>query len=181
MTIDVKQILENHQLWLTGKGGKKADLSDANLSRATLSRADLSCANLVGANLSRATLSRAILSGANLSNANLSNANLSDADLSDADLSGADLSCANLVGADLSRANLSGAKTPYPIYQFFIGKFNGVASPHTLRIGCEEHDWDIWLQKYKEIGEKAQFSEQEIDQHYQVIKLYYKLLTGKVV
>ena len=176
MTIDVKQILENHQLWLTGKGGKKADLSDANLSRATLSRADLSCANLVGANLSRATLSRAILSGANLSNANLS-----DADLSDADLSGADLSCANLVGADLSRANLSGAKTPYPIYQFFIGKFNGVASPHTLRIGCEEHDWDIWLQKYKEIGEKAQFSEQEIDQHYQVIKLYYKLLTGKVV
>ena len=161
MTIDVKQILENHQLWLTGKGGKKADLSDANL---------------VGANLSRATLSRAILSGANLSNANLS-----DADLSDADLSGADLSCANLVGADLSRANLSGAKTPYPIYQFFIGKFNGVASPHTLRIGCEEHDWDIWLQKYKEIGEKAQFSEQEIDQHYQVIKLYYKLLTGKVV
>ena len=141
MTIDVKQILENHQLWLTGKGGKKADLSDANLVGADLSRADLSCANLVGA----------------------------------------DLSCANLVGADLSCANLSGAKTPYPIYQFFIGKFNGVASPHTLRIGCEEHDWDIWLQKYKEIGEKAQFSEQEIDQHYQVIKLYYKLLTGKVV
>ena len=131
MTIDVKQILENHQLWLTGKGGKKADLSDANLVGADLSRA----------NLSRATLSRAILSG----------------------------------------ANLSGAKTPYPIYQFFIGKFNGVASPHTLRIGCEEHDWDIWLQKYKEIGEKAQFSEQEIDQHYQVIKLYYKLLTGKDV
>ena len=176
MTIDVKQILENHQLWLTGKGGKKADLSDANLFGA-----DLSCANLVGADLSRANLSGANLVGANLSRATLSRAILSGADLSCANLFGADLSCANLVGADLSRANLSGAKTPYPIYQFFIGKFNGVASPHTLRIGCEEHDWDIWLQKYKEIGEKAQFSEQEIDQHYQVIKLYYKLLTGKVV
>ena len=121
-----KQILEEHQLWLIGRDGKRA--------------------------------------------------NLSSADLSDADLAGANLTSTNLLAA-----NLTGTKTSYPIYQFFVGKFNGVATPTTLHIGCEEHDWDIWLQKYKEISEKAQFSEREIDQHWEVIKLYYKLLTGKDV
>lgn len=136
MTIDIKQILEEHRLWLIGRGGRKADLSGANLS------------------------------GANLSGANLS---------------GADLSNTNLTSTNLLTANLTGTKTPYPIYQFFVNKFNGVATSATLRIGCEEHDWDTWLQEYNNIGKKAVFSEREIDQHWQVIKLYYKLLTGKDV
>lgn len=171
MTIDIKQVLKEHQLWLTGRGGKRADLSGANLSDA-----DLSCANLVGANLSRATLYNA-----NLSDANLSGATLSGATLSGANLSGANLSNTNLTKTNLLAANLFEAKTPYPIYQFFVGKFNGVATPMTLRIGCEEHDWDTWLQEYNNISKKAVFSEREIDQHWQIIKLYYKLLTGKDV
>ena len=77
MTIDIKQVLEEHQLWLTGKGGKKADLSDANLFGA-----DLSCANLSRADLSDADLSGAILSCADLFSATLSRANLSGAILS---------------------------------------------------------------------------------------------------
>lgn len=59
-------ILENHEKWLWGKGGKKADLSNTelkntnlrliNLKLADLSNADLRGANLRGANLSNAYL-----------------------------------------------------------------------------------------------------------------------------
>ena len=117
--MDLQKILSDHQLWLLGKGGTRANLSRANLSwadlsRANLSRADLSRADLSWANLSRADLSWANLSGANLSwadlsGANLSGANLSWADLSLANLSRADLSWADLSWANLSRANLSWA------------------------------------------------------------------------
>ena len=48
----LKQVLEDHQLWLRGEGGSRADLSEANLSRANLSEADLSGANLFRADLS---------------------------------------------------------------------------------------------------------------------------------
>lgn len=64
--MDLKKILEEHLLWLNGKGGRRANLCDA----------DLRCADLSDANLSGADLS-----GANLSGADLSNANLCDADL----------------------------------------------------------------------------------------------------
>ena len=102
--MDLKKILEEHLLWLNGKGGRRADLSGANLCDA-----DLRGANLRGANLRGADLRDADLSGANLFGANLRGADLRDADLSDADLSGADLRDANLRGADLSGANLRGA------------------------------------------------------------------------
>ncbi|HAA3474559.1 TPA_asm: hypothetical protein GEH64_03975 [Listeria monocytogenes] len=82
-------ILENHEKWLWGKGGKKADLSNTelkntnlrliNLKLADLSNADLRGANLRGANLSNADLSNACLRGADLSNAYLRGANLSNA------------------------------------------------------------------------------------------------------
>lgn len=101
-TDQIRQILDDHDRWLRGAGGPRANLSEANLSRANLSRACLSGADLSGANLCRA----------NLSGANLSRADLSRANLSEAYLSGADLSRANLSGADLSRADLSGATLP---------------------------------------------------------------------
>ena len=91
---ELKEILDNHKLWINGEGGCRANLRWADLRWADLSRADLS----------RADLSRADLSGADLSGADLSRADLSGADLIEADLSGADLS-----RADLSRADLSGA------------------------------------------------------------------------
>jgi hypothetical protein len=98
----LKQILDDHKLWLQKNGGSRADLWRADLSRADLSGADLSGANLSGANLSDAYLSGADLSGANLSGANLSGANLSGANLSGANLWRANLSDAYLSGANLS-------------------------------------------------------------------------------
>jgi hypothetical protein len=98
----LQKILEDHRLWLEGKGGEKANLSNADLSDADLSGADLSDANLGGADLSNA----------NLGGANLSNANLGRADLSNANLGGADLSDANLGRADLSGADLDFSVLP---------------------------------------------------------------------
>ncbi|HHR2721632.1 TPA: pentapeptide repeat-containing protein [Listeria monocytogenes] len=110
-------ILENHEKWLWGKGGKKADLSNTelkntnlrliNLKLADLSNADLRGANLRGANLSNADLRGADLRGADLSNTGLRDASLKDADLSNACLRGADLSNAYLRGANLSNAYLN--------------------------------------------------------------------------
>ena len=58
---ELNRILEDHEMWLKGEGGRKADLRCANLSYANLSGADLSgadlrCANLRGADLSHADL-----------------------------------------------------------------------------------------------------------------------------
>ena len=106
---ELMRIIDEHQKWLTGTGGNRADLSNADLSNANLSYANLGNANLSYANLNNANLSYANLFGADLSNADLSNANLSYANLFGADLSNADLNEANLFGADLSNANLGEA------------------------------------------------------------------------
>ena len=99
--LNLPAILTDHKLWLSGNGGKRADLSWADLSWANLSRADLAEADLSGADLSEADLSWADLSWADLSGANLSWANLSRADLSGANLFRADLSGANLISGGL--------------------------------------------------------------------------------
>ena len=67
--MDLKQILDDHRLWLDGKGGKRANLSGADLravdlSGANLCRTNLCLANLRGANLHEANLREADLSGA---------------------------------------------------------------------------------------------------------------------
>jgi hypothetical protein len=118
----LKEVIEQHNLYLSGLGGKRADLSGADLSGADLSGANLrsaylsganlSGANLYGADLRSANLRSADLSGADLSGAYLSGAYLSGANLYGANLSGADLYGANLSGADLRSANLSGADLP---------------------------------------------------------------------
>ena len=100
----LKDILDRHQLWLNGKGGKCANLKDADLCGAYLRDANLIRANLVGADLTRANLQ-----GANLVGADLTRANLQGADLTDAYLLRANLACANLIDANLTGANLSGA------------------------------------------------------------------------
>ena len=84
--MDLKKILDEHLLWLNGKGGSRANLRNADLSNANLRCANLRDANLRGANLSNADLRDADLRGANLRCANLSNADLSDSDLCNADL-----------------------------------------------------------------------------------------------
>ena len=73
----LKEILDNHKMWLAGKeGGKRADLSGANLRGADLRGANLRGADLRGADLSRADLRDADLRGADLSGADLRGANL---------------------------------------------------------------------------------------------------------
>ena len=116
---ELAAIIEDHRMWLAGRGGKRADLRHADLRgadlygadlrRADLSRADLHGANLSGANLRGANLYGADLYGADLRRADLSGADLRDADLYGADLYGADLRGANLSGADLRGADLRGA------------------------------------------------------------------------
>jgi uncharacterized protein YjbI with pentapeptide repeats len=54
---ELATILADHAAWLSGSGGKRADLHDANLHGADLSGADLRNANLSGANLSDTCLS----------------------------------------------------------------------------------------------------------------------------
>ena len=87
-------ILEVHKKWVLGKGGKRANLREADLSRAYLREADLS---------------GAVLHGADLRGADLSGADLSRAYLREADLHGAYLHGSNLREADLRGAVLSGA------------------------------------------------------------------------
>ena len=86
---NIKQILDDHKLWLAGNGDKRAYLIGANLRGANLRGANLSDAYLRGADLRGAYLSDANLSSAYLRGANLSSADLSRANLSDADLYGA--------------------------------------------------------------------------------------------
>ena len=196
MTINIQQILADHALWIADNSvGTRANLSGADLSRANLRHANLSGADLSGADLSGASLfgadlsgadlsgadlSRADLSRANLRHANLSGANLSGADLSGASLFGADLSGADLSRADLSRADLSRAVMDTPVYQFYLGKYNAVATKDYLRVGCEVHSWDEWLTNYSEYGVSASFSDKEIQDHSRVIKLFYELLCGEL-
>ena len=102
----LKEILDQHRLWLNGKGGKCANLTRADLCGAYLRNADLTDAKLTGAKLTRADLTDANLTRADLKDAILKDANLTDADLTDADLTGADLQYANLTNTilpDISR------------------------------------------------------------------------------
>ena len=102
--MDLKKILDEHLLWLNGKGGSRANLSNADLRDANLSNA-----NLRGANLSNA----------DLFGANLRNADLRDADLRCANLSNADLFGANLRGANLSNADLCGASIDQMMWNIY--------------------------------------------------------------
>jgi uncharacterized protein YjbI with pentapeptide repeats len=81
----LKDILDQHKLWIdaNGKGGKRADLEDANLTGANLRDVNLSGANLGGANLYCANLTGADLNGVNLTGADLSFANLTNTILPD--------------------------------------------------------------------------------------------------
>ena len=88
--MDIKKVLEDHKLWLSGNGGKRADLRGADLHGSNLRRADLQEANLQRADLQGADLRRAKLQGANLRWANLYGSNLQEANLRRADL---DFSC----------------------------------------------------------------------------------------
>lgn len=138
----IKKILENHEKWLEGSGGERAnligaDLKGVNLEGANLEGANFKKANLKGANLKGANLECANLECANLKNAcflgasleyaNLENADFECANLEYVNLENADLKGANIIGADLEGANFMGAKdVPYiPLFCPSDGAFIG--------------------------------------------------------
>lgn len=90
----LNNILHQHEAWLNGYGGK---------------RANLECADLQGVNFQGVNLRSADLNGAYLERANLQDADLKDADIQDTDLRGVNLQGANLEGANLEDAYLIGA------------------------------------------------------------------------
>ena len=133
--------------------GTEIDLGGANLQGA-----DLNGANLQGANLRVANLVRATLRGADLWGADLNGANLRRADLRGA----------NLLGADLRNTN---------VYSFQLGRDFGFAhfgeqyrGGSYVRIGCEGHSLDHWLENYREIGELAEYSRYMIELYGKIIK-----------
>ncbi len=92
---DLMKQLESHRKWVQGqRGGRPADLAQADLS---------------GLSLPKAVLRKVRLTGACLTHADLSNADMGAAILIMADLSGSDLHGADLMGADLRGACLNGA------------------------------------------------------------------------
>ena len=113
----LKEILEQHKLWLDGKGGERANLTGAKLYGADLTRANLTDANLYGANLKDAILRGANLWGANLGGADLEGANLYRADLRGAILRDANLEDVSFINANLTGANLTGANLTITHFQ----------------------------------------------------------------
>jgi len=91
---ELNKILKEHELWLIGEDGKRADLKFADLT---------------GVDLKDANLRYADLKYTNLSNANLRYADLRYTDFRNAYLGYADLKFADLEYADLRRARLIGA------------------------------------------------------------------------
>jgi hypothetical protein len=98
---ELTKILEDHRRWVSGEGGKRADLCEADLGGTDLSGASLRDANLRSAYLRGASLSKADLRSVDLRDANLRNADLSGANLCEADLRSANLRGASLRGVDL--------------------------------------------------------------------------------
>lgn len=109
--MNIAKILEAHKAWLEGqRGGRRANLFNADLSCIDLSGANLENANLRNANLRDSSLVFACLKGADMHDANLMDSNLMYADLTGADLSYANFGCADLTKVNLTNANLTKAK-----------------------------------------------------------------------
>ena len=145
---EIDEILKQHELWLRGNGGKRADLHDADLLYAVLRDADLARSNLFGANLRYADLTEANLAGANLADAVLVGANLADANLTGANLIEANLSRAKLIGA-----NLTGAYLPAPTMVLLArwGECSDKTTVALMRLDASAHPegpkaFDRWVE-----------------------------------
>ena len=91
---ELDKIIDEHQKWVRGLSGQRANLSNCDISGLNMSCANLTDGVFVNVNMSsvdlRCTnLNDAIMRGSILKKANLSLANLSSTDLSRVDLSGA--------------------------------------------------------------------------------------------
>ena len=82
-----------------------------------------------------------------------------------ADLRYADLRHANLRGANLVGANLIGADLKYTkgIYTIQLDRALIIVHATQVQIGCEKHSIDYWLEYYKEIGKKNEYTDKQIE------------------
>lgn len=122
----LKKILDEHEKWLNGEGGCRADLRHADLRNMNLRGVNLSGAYLEGVDLSWADIRDSDLRNTNLkytdlTGANLADTNLTDSDLSYADLTRADLRGANLTGVNLKRTNLKGVDLDFSCMPLWCG------------------------------------------------------------
>lgn len=117
----IQKIVKEHEKWIRGEGGEKANLAGANLMKANLAGINLEGADLKGAKLVGAKLMDANLKEANLVEANLVEANLEGASLMYANLEGANLMYANLTYADLEGANLKRANLDFACFPLWCG------------------------------------------------------------
>ena len=166
---------------------RDADLRDADLRDADLMCADLMCADLGGADLGGADLRDADLRDADLMCADLGGADLRGADLGgaylmSADLRGADLGDADLRGADLRGADLRGANgIILPIITISGTKHTFFYMSDIIQIGCEKWAVDHWLEHYQTIGEKNDYTPEEIAEYKTYIDMIANLKkTGKI-
>ncbi len=97
-------------------------------------------------------------------------ANLIGADLYKANLREADLYKANLIRANLIRANLYNIENK-SIITFQAGKHFAYSCDGFIKIGCITKPIDEWLETYKEVGEREDYTEVEIEAYGGWIKL----------
>ena len=125
---ELNEIIENHKLWLDGKGGEQADLRWAALS------------------------------GCDLRGAALSGCDLRGADLYGCDLRGANLQGADLYGCDLRRTKnimrfgpmMSSGRICYAVahsdkIMFQAGCFWGTAEELEEKVKNDQDRWDYML------------------------------------
>ena len=119
---EFNQIVASHTLWLTGKGGNRANLCQADL---------------------RGIIAR----GTDLTLADLSGADLTGTDLTGTDLTGANLTGANLTGAILTGAELLAYGDMVYLKTMQLDKWAIGYTYDTLQIGCQRHPiakWNKW-------------------------------------
>ena len=128
---------------------------------------------VVDAGKSGADLRGADPSGADLSVAILSVAILSVAILRGADPSGVDLSEAHLRGAVLDAASIT-----------IIGSRHVItASSREVRIGCQSHPIDWWLDHFRAVGRENGYTAEQVEEyggHLRRIKAALAALAGEV-
>lgn len=178
----INTIVLEHELWLAGNGGKRADLSNFDLYAVKLCKVNLSNANIRLSNLSGGYLMNSVFDGADMSVTRLCNANLRGSSFKGvsfrwADFSRADLRYADLTNADFTHACLNGAVGPF-VTGYFQGGHNAIAAGGYISIGCERHNYKHWRMFGGQIGRKNGYSSDLIDVYSSWIDLAIKTLEG---
>lgn len=108
--VELDKIIDEHQKWVRGLSGQRANLSNCDISGLDMGYSNLIDGIFVNADMSSVDLTRTVLDAAKMSGAILKGANLSFANLFFTDLSRVDLSGAILKGAFFYRSDLTSCK-----------------------------------------------------------------------